>query len=41
MFAILKLFFFPNYLNTHFTTDAERADHVLDMMTQSAQNHKQ
>ena len=40
MFVILKLFFFPNYLNTHFTTDAERADHVLDMITQPAQNHK-
>jgi hypothetical protein len=41
MFFILKLFFFPNYLNTHFTTDAERADHVLDMITQPAQNQKQ
>ena len=41
MFAILKLFFFPNYLNTNFTTDAERADHVLDMITQPAQDHKQ
>ena len=40
IFAILKLFFFPNYLNTHFTTDAERADHVLDMITQPVRNHK-
>jgi len=40
MFVILKLFFFPNYLNTNFTTDAERADHVLDMITQPARNHK-
>ena len=40
IFAILKLFFFPNYLNTNFTTDAERADHVLDMITRPARNHK-
>ena len=40
MFFILKLFFFPNYLKTHFTTDAERADHVLDVITQPAQNQK-
>jgi len=40
IFAILKLFFFPNYLNTNFTTDAERADHVLGMITQPVQNPK-
>lgn len=28
MFFILKLFFFPNVLNTNFKTDAERAEHV-------------
>jgi hypothetical protein len=33
MFAILKLFFFPNYLETHFTNDEERAGHVLDNIT--------
>ena len=33
MFAFLKLFFFPNYLNTNFNSDAERADHVLDNIT--------
>ena len=37
MFFILKLFFFPNYLNTHFETDEQRADHVLDMITQPAE----
>lgn len=36
MFFILKLFFFPNYLNTNFETDEQRADHVLDMITQTA-----
>ena len=39
MFAILKLFFFPNYLNTNFDTDEERANHVLNIMTHSAETH--
>ncbi len=39
LFVILKLFFFPNYLNTHFNTDEERSNHVLDMMTRSAESH--
>lgn len=33
MFAVLKLFFFPNYLNHHFATDADRATHVLGELT--------
>lgn len=33
MFAVLKLFFFPDYLNHHFATDAERAAHVLGEIT--------
>ena len=33
MFAVLKLFFFPNYLNTHFETDEQRAAHVIDNIT--------
>jgi hypothetical protein len=28
MFAILRLFFFPNFLNSRYNTDKERADHV-------------
>lgn len=35
MFAVLKVFFFPNYLKTNFTTDHERAGHVLSNFTQS------
>ncbi len=35
MFAVLKAFFFPNYLNTNFNTDSERAGHVLGSFTQS------
>lgn len=33
MFAVLKLFFFPDFLATNFSTDAERADHVLQNLT--------
>ena len=29
-FVVLKLFFFPNYLNTNFETEQERADHVTN-----------
>lgn len=28
IFLVLKLWFFPNYLNTEFDTDAERSDAV-------------
>ena len=33
MFAVLKLFFFPNFLNTRFDNDLDRAQHVLEAMT--------
>ncbi|PIE84745.1 MAG: DUF4492 domain-containing protein [Bacteroidia bacterium] len=33
MFLVLKVFFFPNFLNTNFSTDAERSDHVLKELT--------
>jgi len=33
MFAVLKMFFFPNYLSTNFSTDQERADHVIEQIT--------
>lgn len=35
MFAILKVYFFPNILNTHFETDQERSAHVLDNIISS------
>ncbi len=28
MFAIIKVFFFPNFLNTNYKTDAEKSNHV-------------
>ena len=33
MFAVLKVFYFPNYLNSNFSTDRERAGHVLEKLT--------
>jgi hypothetical protein len=37
MFGVLKLFFFPDFLQTNFTTDAQRAEYVLDQITRPAQ----
>jgi len=34
MFAILKIFFFPDFLKTNFETDQERSDHVLELLTE-------
>lgn len=36
MFAVLKLFFFPDFLATNFTTDEQRAAHVMDEITRPA-----
>jgi len=33
MFAILKLFFFPDFLDTNFDSDKERSDHVIEQLT--------
>lgn len=33
MFAILKLFFFPDFLRTHFKNDSDRSDYVIDQLT--------
>ncbi|WP_022669205.1 DUF4492 domain-containing protein [Desulfospira joergensenii] len=33
MFAVLKLFFFPDYLNTKFNTDEEKSNYVLEQIT--------
>ncbi|HYW94279.1 MAG TPA: DUF4492 domain-containing protein [Bacteroidales bacterium] len=33
MFAILKLFFFPDLLKKNFNTDAQRSDYVLEQLT--------
>jgi len=33
MFVFLKIFFFPNFLNTNFKNDAERSNHVFENLT--------
>lgn len=40
MFVILKLFFFPNFLNTKFETDEEKGDYVLEQITRNAAVNK-
>ena len=35
MFAVLKLFFFPDFLQSTFSTDQQRADHVIGQLTGS------
>lgn len=35
MFAVLKLFFFPNFLNTNFDTDEERSQYILESLTKT------
>jgi hypothetical protein len=32
-FIIMKLIFFPDFLNTKFKTDQERSDYVLEQLT--------
>jgi hypothetical protein len=33
MFAILKLFFFPDILKKEFESDQDRSNHVLEQLT--------
>jgi len=33
MFAVLKLFFFHNFLNSNLHTDKDRANYVIDQLT--------
>lgn len=33
MFAVLRLFFFPDILKSRFETDEERSDYVIDQLT--------
>lgn len=36
LFCVLKLFFFPDVLKTHFSNDEQRAEHVLSRLTSTA-----
>ncbi|MBN2668850.1 MAG: DUF4492 domain-containing protein [Bacteroidales bacterium] len=33
MFAILKLFFFRNFLSEHFNTSEQKSEYVIDQLT--------
>ena len=33
MFAILKIFFFPDFLKTNFKNDTDRSNYVIDQLT--------
>jgi hypothetical protein len=39
LFAVLKFFFFPDFLATTFPTDKQRADYVIEQLTPSAQGY--
>ena len=39
MFAILKLFFFPDFLQKKYDSDKQRSEYVLDQLTNSSYNH--
>jgi hypothetical protein len=39
MFAILKIFFFPNFLKTKYDNDRDRSDYVLEQLINSKEKH--
>ena len=39
MFAILKIFFFRNFLNDRFETDQEKSEYVLEQLTNTKNNN--
>jgi hypothetical protein len=39
MFAILKIFFFPNFLKTKYDNDRDRSDYVLEQLINSPEKH--
>ena len=34
LFGVVRIFFFPDYLNSRFTTDDQKAAYVLERITQ-------
>jgi hypothetical protein len=36
MFAVLRIFFFPNYLNSNFNNDQSKANHVRQELIQKS-----
>jgi hypothetical protein len=39
MFAVLKIFFFPDFLRTKYDNDKERSEYVLDQLINSPGTH--
>lgn len=39
MFAILKIFFFQDFLQKNYHSDKERSEHVLNQLTNSPERH--
>jgi hypothetical protein len=39
MFAILKLFFFPDFLDKKYDNDSKRSEYVLDQLINSPATH--
>jgi len=39
MFAIIKLFFFPDFLQRKYDNDKQRSEYVLDQLINSPDNH--
>ena len=39
MFAILKIFFFPDLLQKKFDTDKQRSEYVMDQLIKSSDNN--
>ncbi|MBI9037624.1 MAG: DUF4492 domain-containing protein [Bacteroidales bacterium] len=35
MFVILKIFFFPNFLNSKFETDKQKSDYIFNNLTKN------
>lgn len=33
-FAIMKIFFFPDFLESRFSTEEERSDYIIEQLTQ-------
>jgi hypothetical protein len=39
MFAILKVFFFPNFLNQQAASESEKSEYVANELTRPSQQH--
>lgn len=35
MFAILKMFFFPNFMNNNFESEEQRSSHIIEQLTEN------